>query len=442
MRALFVLVGTLACAACGRAGERERPNVLLISIDTLRADHLSLYGYPRDTSPFLARFAAGARVFERAYSPAPWTLIAHMSMLTGLYPPQHGVIDGELALAPEIPLLAERLSAAGWQTVGLHHPVWVVPRHGFARGFDVFRPHTDIAAAEEHLHEELARLDDARPTFLFVHLFDVHVGPVVEGQHSIYPSPAPFQEFFRPGASAELPLYLDQLDPHDPVQREALAALYDGGIRHVDHELERWFGWLEQRGFLENTLVIVTADHGENLMERGRNAGHGHFWNEGIQVPLVVRFPDGRGAGERVRELAHLADIVPTALEVCGLPRDESLAGRSLCDPLPAERVILGLTEGVDQPRAYVMRGTQKIARGMAGGYLASDLGLDPAEKHGVRLADGQLFDEWWRAAFDTGRAFPPAVPIEEELTPEQQAELSELGYGGALEDDAPQEPR
>ena len=143
-----------------------------------------------------------------------------------------------------------------------------------------------------------------------------------------------------------------------------------------------------------------------------------------------------------MRELAHLADIVPTVLEVCALPRDQSLAGRSLCEPLPAERVILGLTEGVDQPRAYVMRGTQKIARGMAGGYLASDLGLDPGEKHGVRLADGQLFDAWWRAAFDASRAFPPPVPIDEELTAEQQAELSELGYGGALEDDAPQEPR
>ena len=88
------------------------------------------------------------------------------------------------------------------------------------------------------------------------------------------------------------------------------------------------------------------------------------------------------------------------------------------------------------------MRGTQKIARGMAGGYLASDLGVDPGEKHGQRLADGQLFDEWWRAAFDTTRVFPPAVPIEEALSTEQKAELDELGYGGALEDEAPEEPR
>jgi len=437
VRRRLLVLALLLAAACGRAREREQPNVLLISIDTLRADHLGLYGYARDTSPFLDRLAAGATVFERAYSPAPWTLIAHMSMLTGLYPPQHGVIDGELALSPEIPLLAERLAAAGWQTVGLHHPVWVVPRHGFARGFDVYRPHADIAEAERHLHEELARLDQARPTFLFVHLFDVHRGPIVPRTHSIYPAPEPFQELFRPGATQELPLFMAELDPHDPRQREALTALYDGGIRHVDHELERWFAWPEAEGFLENTLVIVTSDHGENLMERGRSEGHGHFWNEGIQVPLIVRFPDGRGAGERVDELAHLADIVPTVLEVCGLAAQGELGGRSLAQPLPAERTILGLTEGVDEPRAYVMRGTRKIARGMAGGYLASDLGLDPHEKAGVRLPDGTLFDEWWRAAFDTARAFPPAVPIVEELSVEQRAELEDLGYGGTLDDDA-----
>jgi len=436
MRTLVLCAAALGAAACAREPERTQPNVILISIDTLRADRLSLYGHTRETSPFLTRFAQGARVFERAYSPAPWTLIAHMSMLTGLYPPQHGVIDGELALAPEIPLLAERLSAAGWQTVGLYHPIWVVPRHGFARGFDVYRPHRDIAEAEQHLGQELARLASERPTFLFVHLFDVHVGPIVQDQHSIYPSPEPYQDYFLPGATARLPLYPDQLDPHDADQREALAAIYDGGIRHVDHELERWFADLEQRGFLDNTLVVITSDHGENLMERGRNAGHGHFWNEGIHVPLIVRFPDGHGAGERVQELAHLADIAPTVLEACGLPLDPTLAGRSLRQPLPPERVILGETEGTNEPRAYVMRGLRKIARGMHGGYLASDLAVDPHEKNGTRLPDGQVFDQWWREAFDTSRSFPAPHVITESLSEEDLRELEELGYGGALEDE------
>jgi len=434
----LVLAGVLA--ACGDgpapAPARTQPNVLLISIDTLRADRLSLYGHTRATTPFLERFAQGARVFERAYSPAPWTLISHMSMLTGLYPPQHGVIAGDLALAPEIPLLAERLAQAGWQTVGLYHPIWVLPRHGFARGFDVYRPHEDIVEAERHLQEELARLDSARPTFLFVHLFDVHVGPIVKDQHSIYPAPEPYPDFFMPGATARVPMYPDQLDPHDDDQREALAALYDGGIRHVDDQLARWFADLEQRGFLDNTLVVITSDHGENLMERGRSTGHGHFWNEGIHVPLIVRFPDGHGSGERVAELAHTADIAPTVLEACGLPPDPALPGRSLRHALPPERVILGETDGSNLPRAYVMRGLRKIARGMHGGYLASDLAVDPQEKHGTRLPDGTLFDQWWSEAFDATRPFPAPVKIEEELSAEDLRELEELGYGGAAEDE------
>jgi arylsulfatase len=420
--------------ACGEpAPASDVPSVVLVSIDTLRADHLGLHGYPRDTSPFLDRWARSATVFERAYSPCPWTLPAHMTLLTGLYPPQHGVTAGDLALADEIPLLAERLDAAGFRTVGLYHPVWVHERHGFARGFDVFRPHADAAQAEEHLREELDELDPARPFFLFLHLFDVHVGPFRPGEHSIYPSPEPFQELFMPGATAKLPLVPQMLDPHDPLQREALAALYDGGIRHVDAVLGRCFGELERRGLLADGLVVVTADHGENLMERGRNSGHGHFWNEGIQVPLIVRHPAGLGAGERVVENVHLGDVVPTVLDVLGLPPDPRLPGLSLFGALPAERVILGSYEP-REPRAYVLQGSRKIARGKNGGYLGGDLAADPLEKNGVRFEDGAQFDELYARAFDAGLPFPPPVRIEPPGDQEAEA-LRALGYAGELDE-------
>src|SRR4029077_19155583 len=133
-----------------------------------------------------------------------------------------------------------------------------------------------------------------------------------------------------PGATEKLPLVSWKLDPKSSEQREAMAALYDGGIRYVDSKLEQWFGDFERRGLLANTLVIVTADHGENLMARGRITGHGRFWNEGIHVPLIVRHPRGLGAGSRVQENVHLGDIVPTVLDVLGLPADSRLPGRSL----------------------------------------------------------------------------------------------------------------
>src|SRR5262245_1715171 len=172
-----------ACGAAAPSPDVLAPNVLLVSIDTLRADHVGLYGYERDTTPFLDRFAAGAKVFERAFSTCPWTLVAHMPMLTGLFPAQHGVVADELALANDIPLLAERLKGAGYQTLGLYYTSWIHERFGFARGFDVFRAHGSAEEAGEHAREELARLDRERPWFLFYHLFDVHNGAMTTGEH-------------------------------------------------------------------------------------------------------------------------------------------------------------------------------------------------------------------------------------------------------------------
>jgi arylsulfatase A-like enzyme len=399
------------------------------SIDTLRADHLGLYGYQRDTSPFLDRFAKASLVCEHAWSPCPWTLVAHMTMLTGLFPDQHGVTTGQRALADEIPLLAERLHAAGYQTIGLYHPVWINARHGFQRGFDVFRAHGEADEAEVHLQEELAKLDRSRPFFLFLHLFDVHQGPIRENQHSIYPSPAPFQEMFEPGATEKLPLVSWKLDPKSSEQREAMAALYDGGIRYVDSKLEQWFGDLEHRGLLANTLVIVTADHGENLMDRGRITGHGRFWNEGIHVPLIVRHPRGLGAGTRVKENVHLGDIVPTVLDVLGLPADPRLPGRSLFTALPPERVIIGSQDIGD----YALLGTRKLARGQKR-FLSLDLATDPQEKKGKVLDECPEFAEWTARATDPTVHFAPSHEVEP-FTPEEAEHLRALGYAGEVDD-------
>jgi arylsulfatase A-like enzyme len=429
----------LALAACllGACGARdssarERPHVILVSIDTLRADHTGLHGYERDTTPFLDRWSAGATVYERAFAPCAWTLISHMTMLTGLFPSQHGVVKDELALAPEIPLLAERLRAAGYATVGLYHPSWVHERHGFARGFDVFRAHDDVAEAGAHLGEELGRLDPERPLFLFVHLYDVHNRTLNEGREVLYPAPAPYQDMFLDERCEPLPALpaaeiWDHPERLSAGQLRSLIAYYDGGIRHVDAELETWFGLLERSGWLAGALVIVTSDHGEALGQRGQLDGHGGFAQEGLHVPLVVRHPRGAGSGERVREVVHLGDLVPTVLEVAGLPADPRLPGRSLFGPLPPDRVITGAYSF--PPSGYVLRWPLKVLQREGGRVLSVDLERDPLETR-LEKASREVYRELLEQAIPPGADFPPARKLEP-LSEEERAELRALGYGG-----------
>src|SRR5688572_15730124 len=229
MRPLGFFPGALVAllAACERPGPTTPPSILLVSIDTLRADHLGLYGYERDTSPFLDRWSREAIVFERAFTPLAWTLIAHMTLLTGLHSAQHGVVEGHLGLSPELPTLAERLGAAGYQTVGLYHPGWIDERHGFARGFDVFRAHEEAAEAGAHLFEELDRLESRRPWFVFLHLFDVHAGALRGEEPTIYSAPLPYRDWFLADAAARVAgmNYLDLVRGNvvpTPEQHEAL----------------------------------------------------------------------------------------------------------------------------------------------------------------------------------------------------------------------------
>ena len=428
---LAALTLTLLATAC--ADERPtRPNVLLISLDTLRADHLGCYGYERDTSPFIDRLAAESIVFERAFTPAAWTLIAHMTMLTGLFPLQHGVVQDELALSPELPLLAERLKAAGYQTVGLYHPSWVHERHGFGRGFDSFRAHADVEEAGQNLELELARLDDSKPTFLFVHLYDIHNQTLNAGTEVIYPSPAPFQEQFIDAQCEPLPV-LPAEDiwsakaPLTPGQLRTLVAYYDGGIRHVDARLAQWFARLEEEGFLDNALVLVTSDHGEALGQRGQLEGHGGFAQEGLHVPLLMRPPDRARAGTRVAEVTHLGDLVPTVLSVAGLPADARLPGLSLLGPLPAERVITG---SYSLPNSgYVLAWPEKLLWREGGRTLAVDLERDPGELRLEKTSE-QRYQELLGRAYPREQVFPPAIKIAP-LSAEERDRLRDLGYGG-----------
>ncbi|GJM21771.1 MAG: hypothetical protein DHS20C15_16860 [Planctomycetota bacterium] len=344
------------CALLGGCGPSESepdhhagpPHVILISVDALRQDHLGLYGYERDTSPWLDDFAEQSVVFERAYTAGTWTLISHMSMFTGLYPEQHGIYADGTRLADEIPTLAERLQARGYHTASLYYEGWIHERFGFDRGFDVVRHHEEAQAMARHARELLDTRPPDQPLFLFLHAWDVHSARMNQDSGStIYNPPSGYDTLWVPDARERLDgvikpvlVYKGKLHP-TPEQREAIVALYDGNVRYVDDVLGEILGAYEEAGLLDNALVIVTSDHGEALNQREGYGGHGDFFEEGLRVPLVMRFPRGAGAGTRRSETVSLVDLLPTVLDELGAPREPWLQGLPLQHELPRDRMIL-----------------------------------------------------------------------------------------------------
>ncbi len=335
--------------------------MLLISVDTLRADHLGCYGYPRATSPHLDALAAEAVRFETAIAPAPWTLPSHAALLTGTHPWLLGIRDGQAAV-PEVPTLAGELARAGYQTAAFVDSSargYVGAERGFARGFAEYhhQPHRpgrrhDAAATVDAALDWLASRDRDRPYFLFLHTKSVHALPIgapCTDEHCFpYDKPEPYRSFFFDPASAERvwsvdgqghgQAYLWSLNRalQAGARREAAAsaedlaalrALYDAGIAATDAELGRLLAGLAAAGELENTVVVVTADHGEAFLDHDLLL-HQEVYDELLHVPLLVRLP--RGEARVVREPVALEDVMPTVLRLAGAPLPAGLTGLPL----------------------------------------------------------------------------------------------------------------
>jgi len=339
----------------GRAQLGPLPNELaiLISIDTLRADRLALYGGPRETSTQLERLAEDAIVFETAVAPAPWTIPSHASLLTSTDPLVHGA-DGETAIAEALAMLSESFSGAGWRTAAFVDTNFLGRDFGFARGFDHFDDEApargDYRRGARVLRERvirwLAGAGDA-PAFLFWHIMDVH-GP--------YWAAPPFGGRFRGraprsgGADAKLG-HLKALEYHDYLQLddfesfEELVAAYDEGVAEVDSVLGGLFRTLREAGLYDDALIVVTSDHGESLLDHGVWVGHGLFLTEEeIRVPLLIKLPGNANAGVRVRGMVGLIDVAPSILDALGLEKPASFEGMSLLSPSPGHEAALPTT--------------------------------------------------------------------------------------------------
>lgn len=437
------------------------PNVLILLVDALRPDHLSLHGYSRATSPAVDSFAADGLVFEQAAAQAPWTKPSTATLLTGRYPSAHGMSLMASGVPESIELLPETLQREGYRTAIVTANNFVTPVFGFGRGVDYIYASHPPRFLQLMLGHLLARLREwsglagramtllertersllgggtppgglragglvgalrawldadasGRPFFAYVHFMETHAP---------YEPPPPYDTLFMTPELAAMPRVSNYptyagflpFEGGRAISPDSLAnmlALYDGGIRYFDDCFAKLRAGLRESGREENTLILLTADHGEEFFDRGA-WGHGHsLYEELIHVPLILRCPSrlGEFAGRRYPHQVRHVDLVPTILEVCGLAVPPGLDGQSL---LPIARG----EEPADPPRpafcevdhgghlAHALRrGSEKVMfcqRGTERRLLLYDLAVDPGEREDLapsepdraRLAEARMND-------------------------------------------------
>lgn len=317
---LFVFCLLLIFSPKGCPSIIQRPNIVLIVIDALRADHLPFYGYPRNTAPILASLAEKSIVFENAYSAATFTVPAIASLFTSFFPTQHGLILNSLIVkqlqmgesefqTPVIPLkmetIAEFLKKKGYRTLAVSHNTFVSSKKGFARGFDVFEtlPYDLASEGAVELNNEIRKIWDnevrlKQPYFLYIHYMDPHF---------------PYHE--------REPWYQDTSDK----QKDLMA--YDSEIGYVDRNIGSLFHILEWE---KNTLVIITADHGEAFNDHDVNLHGNSLYQETLHVPLLFYFPQRYPKGDRITANVSTLDIYPTLQEITGTRPNKIFKGQSL----------------------------------------------------------------------------------------------------------------
>lgn len=423
-------------------------NVILISVDTLRADHLSVYGYRRPTTPHLEEFARDAVVFENAYHTGGGTLPSHLSILTSLYPTTHGVTtENALPLDEGWTTLGEALGDAGYATAAFVDGGWVRAKFGFARGFDVFDDDAGGFSRILPKAENWLRQHGDEKFFLFLHTYDAH-----SKQRRPYNCPGEYplryvrdldvdfdgckdgrcaNELFKWVNAEVREGRLNASEYFSPEEVDYISSLYDGCINYVDDQLHGFFQLLQEQGLYDRSLIIVTSDHGEEFLERGRFIHDQGGFEEMAHIPMLLKLPSSPVQGVRVPHLAATVDLMPTALQVVGVPQPGQVQGVSLLPAIVEDRPVRR------EVHIYTVLRTErwKYFRHRKKLY---DLDADPGEQNnlyanypeGVQSLDARLgtlleADHEMRAAYLEGRLPPPGV----ELSEEERKNLKALGY-------------
>ncbi len=458
MRAHATIMAALLAAACGSDEPQllNGPNIVVVSIDSLRHDHLGCYGYERPTSPVIDRLATQGVRFETAVSTTSWTLPAHAALFTGLFDSAHGLVDNGLSLGQDHRTLAETLSAGGYRTAGFYGGPYLHPTFGLGQGFETYQScmttiadgatgrdvrrfsrapvgasHRDVTGPRTV--EEVTRWlqqPGTGPFFLFVHLWDVHYDYIAPEEYALLFTDPAYDGDVDGRNFARIVRERRELTPEE---REHVIALYDAEIRFTDDALGRIL-----RELPEDTLVVVTADHGEEFFEHGGWGHQSSVFDEQVRIPLIFHWP-GHFEPRVVPDQVRLIDLMPTLLTIAGARRQPATQGRSLlplilgeaAEPEPALLELL-----VDQRHFQALRdrGWKYVdSRDVRfqGGF---DLEADPAElvlvneqdnvREGILRLRSEIQRAWEYRTRKVGRATQ-----EIELSEDMARALRELGY-------------
>jgi len=359
--------GLGSLAGCGGS---QPPDVLIVTIDTLRADHLGTYGSTVTRTPHIDRLAEESVVFEHAAAPMPLTRPSHFSILTSRYPREHGVVNNALSLPESALTLAEIFSSAGYRTGAFVSVRLLGPASGAQQGFETFDvPVETQRAAEEVVPRALAWLDEAdeRPTFLWLHLFDPHqpYAPAEEYREGLDPELVEIA----PAVDWDVLIAFARANGGDVSRRifEYTKDLYAREVEYTDHWIGELCDGLRSRGRMDGTILVLTADHGE-AFENGYFFDHADSLYEGtMHVPLIIRHPPGFTPGTRASGQVSLVDVAPTVLSAAGLDMPEAFSGRALGGSESGERFVL-LQHPFYQPGAALRRPSkQREVKSVAG---------------------------------------------------------------------------
>ncbi len=471
MTRYFLLIWAFL-ALCACSTEPARPNVILISIDSLRADHVGCYGYERSTTPNLDRFAAEGVRFDEHISSSSWTLPAHASLFTSVPDSVHGCVESDgVALSPEFTTLAERFQAGGYSTAGFYAGPYLHAAFGLGQGFDTYRYVAEnaaefaaedvedwgldgIAQAKTHTGVTNPLVYDAAsawlaeredPFFLFLHFWDVHYD---------FTPPPPWDTRFNPGYSGPVTGKNFFFDPSiragmPAADREQLLALYDGEVGWTDSFLGRLREELTRLGLAENTILAITSDHGTEFFDHGRKGHRTTLFEELIRVPFVLWYPERLGAAV-VSTQTRSIDVGPTLLELVNLaPISDSGASSLLTlaqgGALDFDNVAVSELYSVGSRLRSVRDGDTKVLmdenqpESLLRWY---DLTFDPKEQRarddfeaGTGLRAHQTFLKA-QAQLLEALANRPGAPTEVALPASVQQDLRDNGYLGSSDED------
>lgn len=445
---LFATIGIVGCGdksaqEPGRAAASDLPDIILISIDTLRSDHLGAYGYTRDTSPFVDSIARDGIRFDNAFSTSSWTAPAMVSLMTSRYPYAHGVVHGlvargrvehQEAIPGDLPLVAERLRAAGYTTFGISSNRHLSSELGFGRGFDHYEciGFANATTVLDRLKNLRSKLSAARPYFLWVHFLDPHA-PYTQRQpyFDSYWGERPIREDLLEIKRAKRYEKLD-FQPGDEGM-EFVNALYDSEIRYTDEAMRDLFAMVSRA---KDAAVIVTSDHGEEFAEHGR-FGHGHsLYNGVVKVPMIMRLPDKRLAGTSITDRVSVIDVATTLAvlgktEVPGGWKGRDLTQIAEGKDKNARNLYLSLSR--NRELRSVLKDRYKYIYDLRKPDNSSlfDLGADPGEMNNVADTDGKRATRLKNVLIDRLLSMESAKhkPGMAEISSEHLEQLRALGY-------------